>query len=214
MADFATHGKTVTPPQTFTTRCASPTSRTRVMMGVGETRPRRRRGQVGGRRSVDGFPDIGRCLENDILRRVSGPGERSGRRRSPRTRPGVSPDPSGGYAGASHSRSDRRTTDRVPNGRPRGAPRPQSAVAKRARSNAIGIRSPSRPVSRATPARPPGARRSVVQGTAAGIRRESRLRVDPSHGPRLFDPLGGRRSVVQGTAAGIDEALVKRSGQQ
>ena len=95
---------------------------------------------------------------------------------SPPTRPGVSSDPSGGYAGASHSRSDRRTTDRVPNGRPRGAPRPQSAVAKRARSNAIGIRSPSRPVSRATPARPPGARRSVVQGTAAGIGRGSGAR--------------------------------------
>ena len=43
-----------TPPQTFTTRCASPTSRTRVIMGE-------KRGR-GAKSGADGFPDIGRCL--------------------------------------------------------------------------------------------------------------------------------------------------------
>ena len=119
------------PPQSNKVRVPpSPTSRTRVMIGE-----RRDRG-AGPPAEEDVLRDIRRCqvdvLENDVLRRVPGPGARSG--------DGVAPNASGGFPRSIGARgadwgeyqtrvvSRRPSTDRLSNGRPRGARRPRSVI--------------------------------------------------------------------------------------
>ena len=104
----------------------SPTSRTRVM--ISERRDR----SAGPAAEEDILPDIRRCRENDVLRRVPGPGARSG--------DGVAPNASGGFPRSIGARgadwgeyqmrvvSRRPSTDRLSNGRPRGARRPRSVI--------------------------------------------------------------------------------------
>ena len=109
------------------TRCASPKSY--PSDDWRETGPRRRAAGGGGRTYSGIFTDV---LENDVLRRVPGPGARSG--------DGVAPNASGGFPRSIGARgadwgeyqmrvvSRRPSTDRLSNGRPRGARRPRSVI--------------------------------------------------------------------------------------
>ena len=152
---------------------------------IGERRDR----GVGPPPAEGGLPDIRRCLGN---RRSSSRPESQGAfgatGGSPQTRPRGSPDRSG--QGAKTGASTKRASS--PGDRRQIASRtdvPEAldargrSFAKRMHSGASGGRSPSRPVSRAAPVRPLGARRSVV-GRAAppgSVRRRPR-------GPRPVVP--------------------------
>ena len=85
-----------------------------------------------GKRTYSRILNFADVLENDVLRRVPGPGARSG--------DGVAPNASGGFPRSIGARgadwgeyqmrvvSRRPSTDRLSNGRPRGARRPRSVI--------------------------------------------------------------------------------------